>query len=1359
MTYENFGNLLKIEREKRGWDQLALAKAAGTKQQTVSRWESGASRPREDMVHQLAELFEAQAEDWLVLAGYQLEKPVRPQIPFLPLDKLSPENFELFCKDLVQKLHQKADVHRYGHQGHKQYGIDLYAKEAGKKTDYQCKRHMQFGPEDVRQVVKDTTLIAEHHHLLLSRPASPGARDAIDEFDDWSLWDAEDISAKVRYLPKQDATDLVDTYFPGWRKHFLGIEAPSPWLNTNKYFQSLSDRLRVFSHGWNFFGRKKELESLVSFAKQGDERAIMLIGRGGVGKSRLLKELTANLEKTTKILFMTQRSEPTPADLELLPQKGLLVIDDAHEYGDLQALLSGIAVTRPYLKLLISARPYGVTMLEGQLTQAGIGYKHEDGVSLGNMQMEDAENLALEILKGNSGDEQYAHRIAEITLDCPLATVIGARLVADGEIQPDILANSDTFRTHLLRSFRDIVTGQIGGLKNAEAVKDLLDFISVVQPVDTSDPIFEEAAKSILGRPFDKVVRDMRALEDAGVLIRRKNRLRIAPDLLADFIRADAAFDDNSRQPTTYVDRVFKLVRNDLATNLLVNLSQLDWRLSADGTQAALLATIWKDLEKQFLAADIGERQTMLKALEKVAYYQPAQAITFARLAIDNPTERVKKTDYDHWFRTKPSYSAVLAEVAPLLKYAAYNGDHLIEALDFLKKLAQDDNRQPGQHPDHPVRILQDIASIQPGKPIGYIEASINHVSGWLKDNYNKNFSPFDILDQALATEGHQTELKGTQLTMKPFKVRADVVEGIRNGVIDSAFTVTETSSLPEAVRAMKTIEEALRGPFGTDVSTEDKANWGPGQITILKRLEKLVAVPKLDPFIAVEARRAVNWHATFSTTATKLAALAVLKAIPKTTDHQLARALADGWGWTFERSATDFQRDEATFIEWRKKFAKQLIQEYADDLSALIAKLEERVTTLDTLQTPSGGDSGPFIYTLVSESEAFADLLGKHIVGKPDSPLAVTIGLVVNALANLNYDKAVALAEQALRTGDVPIQRRLAHSIGWGMNSLPMQEIEMPLVQSLVASDDKIVRQHIVRVVKRFTDDQKQRALDLLMGMQFSDDKHLAGEVLGEFDKDHGIFKVEELTPAQLDHIHDQLLQIDSLDEHDIAQFVGELSYYQPDRAVQLLFARVESKRNQDEESFGYYPVPLGWERGTGLRFSETSSYERILQKVRNWTNDDPDNWHRHHYGPEIFKAVSAGYDDATLSVINEWILSPKAQQVQTAANLLSEFPSSFLWENTALVIGLLDLAQKHGEECYKHVSSSLHGAAIQGSRTGTPGQPFREDIYMRDKSNEMMKKLPSTSSSYKFYKSLHSIAVDNIKRDTVDDEDLFND
>lgn len=1353
MSDQRLGNQIKSERDKQGWDQAALARAMGVTQQTVSRWESGQSRPRRDDVLKLADLFKASPNEWLAEAGYQMEKPVRPLVPFLPLDKLTAENFELFSRDFVQALNPRADVHRYGSQGHTQEGIDLYSKEGDRILDYQCKRHLQFGPADVKKAVDVTTFVAEHHHLLLTRTASPSARQAIIKYTDWSLWDLEDVSAKVRSLPKDDALRIVDTYFPSWRKDFLGVEELGPWQSPEQFFWRLTRRTTIFSHAWTLVGRRDEVEALSAFALHASEQAIVLSGRGGVGKSRLLRAFSEALPQGHKVVFAAQGADITPRDIELLPGEGVLVLDDVHEYTDSRALLNFLAITRPALKIVLSTRPYGVTKIRDELTSTGIDTV-DNTICLDDLSLDDARALSEEIISAVDGDLQYAPRLAEITRDCPLATVVGSRMVAAGGIRPELLSNSEQFREHLLRSFRDIIIGEIGGSKDAASIRELLDFVALIQPIDPADPGFEAAATAFLDRRYDKVLRDLRALEDAGVLLRRRNRLRIVPDLLADYIRENASYDEKSRRPTGYADEVFKVVSGDLATNLLANLSQLDWRISGTGAQSAILERVWSAIETEFQNSKILGRMAILAALTKVAYYQPGRTLAIAKLTLSLPTDEVEDTGSPLLFR-QPSYADVLHKLPPILKYVAYDPEHVIQALNMLKELAKLDKRPPNQTPEHPMRVLTELASITPGKPVGYIEMVVSHVLSWLPGETGDEFSPFDVVEATLATEGQEPELHGITLTLKRYKVMAAAVAGIRKLITDKAFETILTRPTPEAVRAVKVIGEALHGPRGTDVTAADTAAWEPGFLEILHRLTDIVADLKLDPYVSVEIRDVVQWHASFSKTATGPAAKAVLNAIPITTAYELSRALADSWGRTFDRAPDTVQRDEAAFNQWRQELARKLVIEHTHDYGELIRILEERITTLARLKGGGYYDAGPLIGALVEQSSAFGDTLGEHILGNPGSPLATMLGVVIVALAKDHYTTAITFAERGIQQANLDLLRRISRALGWGLRDIPIGPQEAKLIVQLGQSDDVWTKQQIVHVVTRFPPEQKSLAIRFLLSIDFGTSKELADEVLGEFGE-HGPFSVVDLDPDQITQILARLVKLVSIDDYNIGNFLRELSVTEPNRVLQLLLDRVE-RQEAHEGSTGYTPLPHSWDHQPPFRFRETAAYERILRRVRDWTNGNTESWHRRHYGPEIFKLVSTGFDEATLQVLDEWIMAPNQQQLETAAALLEEAGRSFVWQHPEFVASVLDRAQQFGDSCYQHVSASLHTAAIQGVHTRTPGQPSSDDIEVRDRAQQLMSALTPGSPAYRFYKALHGHATANIQRDTIDDDDLF--
>jgi transcriptional regulator with XRE-family HTH domain len=1358
MEYIELGNLIKTEREKRGWGQADLASALKRGQQAISRWENGKSRPKRDDLLKLADLFSGDVEEWHLIAGYQIERPDSALVPFLPLDSLTAENFELFCRDLIQNLNPGADVQRYGSQGDDQEGIDIYAKHTdGKVLDYQCKRHKQFGPTDVSNAISATDFVASRHHLLLSRRATSRAKKTILMNKNWSLWDLEGISSKIRYLDSDRAVRIVETYFPGWRKKFLGLEEPSPWLTPQEFYQLLANKTKLFSHGWSFVGRQKEIKLLEEFVEQKELQAIVVSGRGGIGKSRMLKFWADEISKVAVVRFVSSGTEVKPGNLELLPTgPSFLVIDDVHERPDLVTILNGIARLRPEMKLVLSTRPYGLARLNDDLTRVGVSFDRDRQINLTDLSVEDSRVLAEEILSDVGGDIKFAKRIAEITKDCPLATVIGSRLVGKGQIKPELLNNVEAFREELLLSFRNVIAGEIGG-SDSENIRDLLDYLSLVQPFNPSDPTFIKSTEETLKTPFDKTMRDIGNLEDAGVLLRRGNKLRIVPDLLADYIRSKASYNEKNNMSTGFAERVFKVAENDLATNLLVNISQLDWRLSIDGIRSSLLNEVWSSLKEQFRAAKIFERSLILKAIEKVAYYQPGHALDFIHLALDEPTNEIEEEQPAFLF-TEPSYDMVIKEVAPILRYVAYNQDHIIESLELLKDLAKRDHRPTNSHPDHPLRILQELASIEPGKPIAYIDAVANHVITWLASETTSDFSPFDVLDELLKTEGHQSESKGLTLTLKPFRVKPEAVAELRQRVLNVAFEALHNSSIEISSRAIKTIAAGLHYPFGfsiKNISQDELAVWDKEFLVTLSRLKDVVRDPKIDPFISIEVRSAVSWHSNYSNSGTKEVAQKILLSIPKTIPHEVTRALVDSWGWSFERKDGKVGRDEAELIRWRDDLAKEVTTQYKDNFDGLIKMLEERIDSMNIAKISRSPDAGPFLGSLMDSSIDFAEYLGNYLLSNSKSPLAIWFNVVIMVMNKSKPNIATSFIQRAVNENVDVLIRCVAGALGWGLRGVTITNEEIEIIKILAVSKDPWIRQSIVNAVKRFSPENKSIALEILLSIDLTDSQKVAEEVTGEFESEYSTFKIADLSEDQLQTLLNQLVKCPSIDGYEICLFLSHVSLSNPELTLKTLQGRVEYKESNPKLK-EYEPLPHSMENNIQLRFQETANYEEVLRNVRDWSTVDTGNWIRPYFGLILFKLVSSSYDDVTLKVLGEWVDSTDEKQLEAVADLLTEANTSFIWENQQYIINILEQAQKHGIACYKRVCSSMHTLAVHGGRSGTVGEPFPEDIIQRDRSYELMTKLPPGSPAQRFFKLLYEEALSEIKRHTKEDFDF---
>lgn len=81
--------ILKREREQRGWSQARLAELVGTDAATVSRWERGYATPSPYFREHLCCLFEKSAHDLGFLQDVQAESEQEPSLPLPPIEKPS----------------------------------------------------------------------------------------------------------------------------------------------------------------------------------------------------------------------------------------------------------------------------------------------------------------------------------------------------------------------------------------------------------------------------------------------------------------------------------------------------------------------------------------------------------------------------------------------------------------------------------------------------------------------------------------------------------------------------------------------------------------------------------------------------------------------------------------------------------------------------------------------------------------------------------------------------------------------------------------------------------------------------------------------------------------------------------------------------------------------------------------------------------------------------------------------------------------------------------------------------------------------------------------------------------------------
>jgi len=355
------------------------------------------------------------------------------------------------------------------------------------------------------------------------------------------------------------------------------VHIRSPLVSAEVFFKPFLDGSRLFNHNRSLVGRRGQLEALHAFASSASARVAIISGRSGIGKSKLLHAFAEQFGRThsDKVLsFLSEQARLGDLDETHVALNHVIVIDDAHRYQSLDRF-AALREKLPSLKIVLVTRSFYVEPVRAMIARAQFESNEIAQVDpLQELSQAEVIELAVEVL-GNRR-RRLAEEIAQVTRDSPLITVVGARLIADKAVLPALLNHHADFRYTVLSRFEDELLGDIGGRVKPEISRPLLRMFAATEPF-TPDQNFVTAAAKFLQSPESSVVESLGLFETVGLLLRRGSKLRITPDVLSEYVLREACV--NSRgEPTGYAERVYEAFKDVCRSQVIRNLSELDWR-------------------------------------------------------------------------------------------------------------------------------------------------------------------------------------------------------------------------------------------------------------------------------------------------------------------------------------------------------------------------------------------------------------------------------------------------------------------------------------------------------------------------------------------------------------------------------------------------------------------------------------------------------------------------------------------------------------------------------------------------------------------------------------------------------------
>jgi transcriptional regulator with XRE-family HTH domain len=1349
--YATFGTRLAELRQQAGLTQQAeLATRVRTTQQTISRWEAGLSRPRAKQIPQIAAALETTGKsdelkkltnDLLRAAGYASAPTVVTSFDQLfPIDALSPESFERFSREFIEALYPEAEVHRAGASGHKQSGIDIEARfPNGDIFTFQCKRVDEFGPQKVHTAVAQDTRAGTKKFLLISRIASLQARDAIHKHPKWDIWDKEDISVKVRRLQPADKLHLVDTFFKGRRFELLGETEIGPWETTNQFFAPFENSTSLFNHVWDLVGRRQATDDLAKALADDEVRAILLVGSGGAGKTRVLKQAIEAYEaahRDVTVRFLSRTGEVSKKALEELGSKpALIVVDDAHDRNDLEALFHFAASANVSTKLLLAFRPYGLDRIKAQASTFALIRPLVTEIILPPLSQHDAEELATQVLKKHSGPLDAAADIARLTLDCPLATVVGAQVVAKERTLFDLAKNEDSFRTTLFGRFQDVIAGEIGTKADAGPIKQVLKVLALLQPFHPDDPKLLAAIECVEKIPGHESNRLIRLLANGGVLFKRGAKYRLSPDVLSDYI-IEANCIGAEGKSTGYAELIFDAIEGEHIENLLVNLGKLDWvRSNGNPSNSQLLDGVWGKLVPANEYAD-----PAIRAVTAVAYYQPAKALDFAEGLIRE--------------------GRFIDQLPELLKYAAYNLGQVVRACESLWQIGKADDRLLHRHTGHAIRVLGELCEVRPNKPYEYNEKIVDFGLSLIPvpESWRYRYTPLDIVAPILKTEAYTTSGNAKGITFKPFFINLDFVAKLRKRAIDAIIALLAHPDTSIAVLAARRIGEAIHYPMGmfgasVDLATRDK--WTDAFAETLETIERATKSETVDPLVRYVIAREVAWHANHGPDKTGKIARRIRSGLPKGLEFRILSTLIDGYGIELRRiEAEDHLAKQEKRLD---ALIRDALAAYpnVNDLYELIVKQLKHLERND----PEKGAS-PFILCnkLVYADADFARLMVEDACSSAPSTLAKFVSAAAARLWQLNITEGREVIGRLFHSK----KENLLAAIGDAYSRLDFSAgrhgaEEMGILEALLASEKPMVTYAAISALRSVAQADAAAAMGLALQTNVGSSKNLADLLAGLFTWPNEI-PFDRLTDDDIDVLLKKLMAVPELDGHWLETFLALASKAFPLRVANFFMRRVDHAAQTGK--WDYRPCNHGPYGHVPLRFKETQEYGPLLAIVVRWIKDAKYQGNNKivfdYRSRELFETLFGSYDDEVIQHLDSWSAAANKNEMRLIANVLEEAPPNLVFNQASFVATLLERAKRLDKETLQRVSTALLGSAISGVRQGTPGEPFPRDLEMKANAENVLRSLSRFSLAYELYDQIRRHADRNIERARLDREAL---
>jgi len=445
---------------------------------------------------------------------------------------------------------------------------------------------------------------------------------------------------------------------------------------------------------------------------------------------------------------------------------------------------------------------------------------------------------------------------------------------------------------------------------------------------------------------------------------------------------------------------------------------------------------------------------------------------------------------------------------------------------------------------------------------------------------------------------------------------------------------------------------------------------------------------------------------------------------------------------------SASLSKRQVRWEEASRSLAGQIIKAYPDPRDGL--DLLSRFLDLIRLEEPYT-QPATFLFMIGEVSLDYSYGLCEAILESPERSLARHFSLLVTPIRRLAPDKGLDLLRHALDSEQVILWSGVSsfyYQASW-IESVCDEDVQ--LIERLLAHPNLTVRETAIGALWNLGKARPQVAKQLALSLDLEGDDRLADAFFMRLDAGIGA-PLHGFDDQEIERLIEKLSNVQSLENHWINQFLVIASNRRPLSVWRMLLNRVDACESRAMWETRALPLAGFDAKLEGL--PRAPAYPTMLREVRDRTLTP--NRRSGFLIPHLFREITLNFSADCLPILDEWIEMREKDKVEAVAYLLKEAPHDFVFTQAVFVGRLLEIAQAIGHECFTIVSSSLQSPSRFLVKNRVRGQPFPEDIALRERASEMVKTCLPGSPQWRFYQSLADHGEDSIRRSRLHDAEL---